>query len=114
MNKKFPEKTIVIPNAIDPMELEGIAIDNNNEPDIRKKFNIPNNAKIILFVGPIIERKGIVYLIKSINIILNEYKNDKLLFIFTGMGDYLTQCYQMAEYYRVRGHIVFTIYWRCQ
>lgn len=54
--------------------------------NIRQKFNIPSNAKVILFFGRLISRKGCMILIDAVNPILE--RNNCYLLI-AGSGDQL-------------------------
>jgi glycosyltransferase involved in cell wall biosynthesis len=62
------KKVKTIPNGIDTKKFKP-----RDKNKIREKLNLPKNKKIILFVGWLIERKGLKYLleaIKDLNIIL--------------------------------------------
>lgn len=72
-----PKKIVVIPNAIDREYLEKIPHDKN----VRKK----HEEKILLYVGVLIKRKGVDYLIKSMPYII---KNNRVSCIIIGKGDY--------------------------
>ena len=50
----------------------------------RKLLNLPQDKKIILFVGHLVERKGIVYLIKALKILSK--KNNNFLCCIIGTG----------------------------
>lgn len=77
-----------------------IAYDSNSSPtpelniDIRKKYNIPENSKIILFFGRIMKRKGIDILIKASIPILRQ--KDAVLLI-CGDGDYIEYCQSIVN-----------------
>ena len=51
----------------------------------RKLLNLPENKKIVLFVGHLIERKGVEYLIRSIKILSEENKGILCYIVGTGI-----------------------------
>jgi glycosyltransferase involved in cell wall biosynthesis len=62
------DRITVIPNAICP-EKYSIDLPNNYRPAIFKRYNIPHDAKIIVFIGRKMEYKGISILIDAIALI---------------------------------------------
>jgi glycosyltransferase involved in cell wall biosynthesis len=52
------------------------------EENIRKKYNIQNESKLICFVGRVIKPKGVETLIRSIPYVLSKYRN--VTFVFVG------------------------------
>ena len=52
--------------------------------EMRKKLNLPLNKKIILFVGHLVERKGVIYLVKAMSKIIKKEKNSLCLVIGKG------------------------------
>lgn len=88
-----------------------IAYDSNSSPapdvnlNIREMYNIPEDSKIILFLGRIMERKGVDILIRATLPILR--KEDAVLLI-CGDGDYKDYCQSIVkENNDVFGKIVF-------
>lgn len=73
-----------------------IAFDSSSSPevienfDLRSKYNIPKDAKLVLYFGRIIKRKGCEILIRSFNQISNEIENVYL--IICGDGEYMDKC----------------------
>jgi len=55
-------------------------IDKNNEYEIRKKLGLPEDKTIILFVGRLLEMKGILHLLQA------AHKNKNYFFVFVGTG----------------------------
>lgn len=101
------KKIHVIPNAIDPSRL----IDYNLEyTNLNLTYNTYKLAgkRIVLFVGPVIKRKGVEYLIKAIPIILENIKEKNIIFIFTGSGDYIEEAKKLAIKLNVMNEIIFT------
>lgn len=64
--------------------------------DIRKKFNLNKDTKLILYYGRIIERKGLDILIKAYKEI-NSIDSNTCLFICGKGQDYEKQCKKMVE-----------------
>lgn len=58
----------------------------SDSKQIRKKWNIQENEKIILFVGRLDEVKGVRYLIKAFREVVKDYSNVRL--IIAGSGEY--------------------------
>jgi len=52
-----PERVFVIPDTIDPEKFR-VKIDNTILCKIRKRFNIPNNKKIVTYIGRLRSEKG--------------------------------------------------------
>jgi len=88
-------KISILPNAIDIDYLKKI---NENIAANSKLNNKFNDEKIILYVGRIIPRKGIEYLIKSIPNVVNQSKD--AIFVLIGEGDYKKEaqelCYELG------------------
>lgn len=55
-----------------------------NKEKIRKELKLPKSKKIILFCGHLVERKGVKYLIKAMQNVLEKEKNVKCLVIGGG------------------------------
>jgi len=66
-----------------------------NTSDSRKELNLPNNKIIILFVGHLIERKGVNYLIEALNI-LNK-KNMDFICCLVGVGTLESKLREMVS-----------------
>ena len=71
----------------------------------RKSLNLPRNRKIILFVGHLVERKGLVYLIRALKI-LNEKNNDFLCCI-VGSGKLEKKLKSMASESGIKDNVAF-------
>lgn len=74
-------KISIIPNGLHDMTDSSTNIKN-----LRKKWNISSNDKILLFVGRMDEIKGVAYLMKAFQTVLNIYPQSKL--ILAGNGKY--------------------------
>ncbi len=69
-------------NALNMDEINGLIADSSK--DVRKKHNIPENAKVIAFTGRLLEEKGIIPLISSVEKICKE--RDDVYLILAGDG----------------------------
>lgn len=72
-----PKKIVIVPNAIDHEYLDIVYQDKNLQKD--------HDEKILLYVGVLIKRKGVDYLIRSLPEIIG---NNKISCIIVGKGDY--------------------------
>lgn len=79
IKKSYKGKIYVIPNSID---LTGF--NNISKSEMRKKLQINEEDKIILFVGRFRPEKGLEYLVKAISIIKEKDKEAKLLLVGEG------------------------------
>lgn len=98
------EKIEVMPNAIDKNLLSTV---NKNSIDLISKYGI-KEKKIVLFVGQLIKRKGVDYLIKAIPHILKKSQKRNFVFLIIGTGDFLNTVRQIAENLKVTDFIIFT------
>lgn len=73
------EKVVVVPQEVDT----GAFNPDLNIGDIRLRYGL-NGKRVILFVGTINERKGVEYLVKAANIIVNEFSYKDALFLLVG------------------------------
>lgn len=102
------KKISILPNAIDMEELfkidSGSFEANNPKNSFLQRLN---GKRIIMFVGPVIQRKGVQYLIKSIPKVLIKTGDDSV-FILVGGGEFLNQARQLATEMQINEHIIFT------
>lgn len=90
MSYNIKSQNIVI--AYDACEVEyNKFIDN-----IRLEKNIPENDKIILYYGRIVERKGLDILIKAFDVVQNK-KRTGLHLIICGDGEFKNKCEKIVE-----------------
>ncbi len=93
------EKIEIIPNAIDPADY-----DTSIDPgDFIEKHGL-NGWKVVLYVGAIIKRKGLNYLIKAIYSIKKKHKV-KLLVV--GKGKFKKECEELVEKLELQENVVF-------
>lgn len=85
----IPEKIFVAPNIVDNNIFIEKSLKIKCDKEIfMQKFNI-SNKKIILFIGQLIERKGVEYLIDAYKILKDEY--DEVCLVIIGDGDLINQ-----------------------
>jgi glycosyltransferase involved in cell wall biosynthesis len=97
------EKIVVIPNGINLNEY-------NNLPQrgiFRNRFSIPEDQKIILFLGRLHPIKGIDILLKAFSRIMKE-ANDIILIIAGPDDGYLSTCQEMVRQLKIEKKVVFT------
>lgn len=103
-------KMCVLPNAIDSEELSKM---NHSTAELVKiknsftqKYGI-NEKRIIMFVGPVIQRKGVEYLIKSIPDIL-QGSGGNSVFVLVGGGEFLEKARQLVKKMQISDYVIFT------
>jgi glycosyltransferase involved in cell wall biosynthesis len=94
------DKIKVLHNAINPESLmlhKEMKIENLNPES--------SNKKIVLFVGRIIERKGVEFLIKSAKVVTKIH--DNVLFAIIGDGPYRRQVEKLVKYLKIQNNVLF-------
>ena len=104
--------SIALAHGIDEekVSLVPIGVDTNvfNKRDIgnlREHLEIDNDVKIILYVGQLIPRKGLSYLINAIPRILGEH--NKTLFVFVGNGSQKEHIEKSCQEKNIQSHTRF-------
>jgi glycosyltransferase involved in cell wall biosynthesis len=101
-----PEKIRIIPNAIDPASLgPSNAWAEGDEMDAAVRQKIAGKD-VVLFTGPVIERKGVEYLIRAIPQVLKHVKD--VVFVIVGNGDYLARARRMVDEMGLKDHVILT------
>ncbi|HOD53930.1 MAG TPA: glycosyltransferase family 4 protein [Candidatus Cloacimonadota bacterium] len=72
---------------------------------IKKKYNIPNNHKIILTVSHLVPRKGADMVLKALPKILKEIPD--LTYLIGGRGEYLNTLKGLVEKLQLENHVIF-------
>jgi len=99
------EKIAIIPNGIDLSEYAELP----PKGSFKKKFNIPEDKKIILYLGRIHKTKGIDLLVRAYAYLINEMKYKDAVLVIAGPDDgYLNEVKALARSLRVYNSIVFT------
>lgn len=97
-------KINIIPNAIDFLKFSK-EISSINYNFFVNKYKL-GNKKVVLFVGSIIKRKGIEYLLKAIPDVI--IQNDDVIFLFVGDGDYLEKAAHQVKDLNINENVIFT------
>jgi glycosyltransferase involved in cell wall biosynthesis len=105
--------SIALKNGIDENKLSlvpiGVDIDlfkKGSTNAIKEEFKIKNSTKIVLFVGQLIPRKGLNYLIDAIPEVLS--KDKEILFVFAGTGYQREKLELICEQKGIKNNILFT------
>jgi glycosyltransferase involved in cell wall biosynthesis len=101
------EKIVTIPNAIDPLNYTHHDMSQTTLDTFKSKYNL-TNKRIILYVGQMIQRKGINFLINAIPIIKEKLKDKELMFIFVGSGDVLEALKKQTKKLEIESSVLFT------
>jgi len=96
----YKGKLFHYPIGIDVTKFSPKKIDIN----IKERFNI--KGKMLLFVGSLIERKGIKYLISSMPFVVENFPETKLIII--GSGDLQESMLKLTQDLNIAEHIIFT------
>ena len=99
------EKIVIIPNGID-------LSDYANPPPkgaFKKKFKIPKNEKIILYLGRIHKSKGIALLVKAYSQLIYRMKLKETMLVIAGPDDgYLYEARSLASFLGLSNSVLFT------
>jgi glycosyltransferase involved in cell wall biosynthesis len=99
------EKIAIIPNGIDLAEYADLP----PKGSFKKKFNIQDDKKIILYLGRIHKTKGIDYLINAYAHMIKTMKCNNTLLVIAGPDDgYLNEAKSIARSLGVSNSILFT------
>lgn len=99
------EKIAIIPNGIDLSEYADLP----PKGYFKKKFNIPEEKKIILYLGRIHRTKGIDLLIKAYAHLINKMKIKDTILVIVGPDDgYLKEVKKLTAALGVLKHVLFT------
>jgi len=98
-------KITVIPNGIDLFEYADLP----PQGSFKKKFNIPEDKKIILYLGRIHAIKGIDFLVKAYAYLVRNIKYDNALLVITGSDDgYLNEIKKLTASLNLVDRVLFT------
>lgn len=97
-----PEKIVIVPNGFSlPIELS-----KTKKGEFRKKWNLPTDSKIILFIGRITEVKGVDVLIKAFSQI--KEKNTFLVLAGNDEGSYGEMIRKQIADLNITKNVIFT------
>jgi glycosyltransferase involved in cell wall biosynthesis len=105
-NMGVPERKIrIIPNGIDLSEYSTLPC----KGCFKKKFNIPEDKKIVLYLGRIHETKGIDLLVRAHAYLSKSIKPNDVLLIVAGPDDgYFNQIKSLVDSLGMSGNVLFT------
>ena len=69
--------------------------------DLRKKYTIPSESKIILYLGRVLQQKGVQNLIEAYTLLCSDVKDSSYLLI-AGDGENLENCKKLAEKLKIK------------
>ncbi|MCL0073613.1 glycosyltransferase family 4 protein [Dehalococcoidia bacterium] len=110
--KLAEQKFVVLPPGID-MHLSS---SNTKVNDIKAKYQL-NGRKLILFVGRINQMKGLEYLVRAANIVINQYNYEKALFLLVGPfesveidkpGGYTARIFDLIKSFKLEDNVRLT------
>jgi glycosyltransferase involved in cell wall biosynthesis len=88
-----------------PMGADSSIFKPENKTEIREKLKLPNDRKMLLFVGHLCERKGVKYLLQSVNNICKSNKN--ILCVIIGSGAKEEELIQLAKNLKISDKVLF-------
>jgi glycosyltransferase involved in cell wall biosynthesis len=77
-----------------------------NKVALRNQNNLPANSKIIIFVGDLIKRKGVSYLIEALVILRKQFQ--EFMAIIVGNGEERQSLESLVDKYDMRRHVIFS------
>lgn len=98
-------KISVVWNGVDTDRYDPVNVQKQEVTAIRKKYGIPDNWNMLLFVGRLTWVKGVRNLLQAMPLILKEYPNTKLVIL--GKGDEQTDIVETAERLNIINNIVY-------
>lgn len=93
-----PNKIFVVPNGVDIKKFNPYI----DATELKNRFGSNN---ILLYVGPIIQRKGLIYLIRSMPKILAEHRDTILVMV--GKGEQETYLKRLANELGINRNVIF-------
>jgi rhamnosyl/mannosyltransferase len=92
----------VIPNGVDLKKFNP-CVDGH---EVRKRFDIPEGAKVVLFVGRLVPFKGLEYLFEGVSKMLGE--REDLVLMIVGEGELKGKLMDLARRMGIDRNVVFT------
>ncbi len=100
-----PSKISVVWNGVDPDRYDPVLVQKQDVTTIRRKYGIPDNWNMLLFVGRLTWVKGVRNLLQAMPLVLKEYPNTKLVIL--GKGDEQNDIEETAERLNIKNNIVY-------
>lgn len=94
-----PKRYSVIHNSLDIQKFKP------QKTDFKEKLGIEKNTKIILFLGLLVEKKGINFLISAFKLVLSEFKD--AILIIGGHGPESDFLKNLAEELKIKDKVIF-------
>ena len=108
LRKKGVDKYInVITTGIDITKWEMTDAVEKDSKYLRKKFDIPNDAKILMYVGALSEEKNLDLLIKSYNKFLEGNPKEDTRLVIVGEGDQQGSLENLASILGIKDKVLF-------
>jgi glycosyltransferase involved in cell wall biosynthesis len=99
------EKIVVVPNGIDLSEYATLP----SKGLFKKKFNIADNKKIILYLGRINKVKGIDFLVESYSYLINKINFKDVVLVIAGPDDgYLSDLKNLIYSLKLDDYVLLT------
>jgi len=103
------KKVTVIHNGVDPEKYDPRKVKKNILEDLKRRYKIKENEKIIFFIGRLTWVKGVQNLVKSLPFILRDYPETKLIIV--GIGEELENIQRIATELKVDDRIFIRSEW---
>jgi glycogen(starch) synthase len=98
-------KISVVWNGVDPERYNPVNVQKQEVAAIRKKYGVPDDWNLLLFVGRLTWVKSVRNLLQAMPMVLKEYPNTKLVIL--GKGDEQIDVVETAERLNIKGNIVY-------
>ena len=99
------EKIAIIPNGIDLSEYAELP----PKGSFKKKFNVPEDKKIVLYLGRIHKIKGIDFLVRAYAYLVNKMHFEDAVLVIAGPDDgYLKEVKELTATLRISKNVFFT------
>jgi glycosyltransferase involved in cell wall biosynthesis len=98
-------KISVVWNGVDPERYDPVNVQKQEVASIRKKYGIPSDWNMLLFVGRLTWVKSVRNLLQAMPLVLKEYPNTKLVIL--GKGDEQDDIEETASRLNIKDNIVY-------
>jgi glycogen(starch) synthase len=98
-------KISVVWNGVDPKMYDPAKVQKQDIVQIRKKYSVPSDWNMLLFVGRLAWVKGVRNLLQAMPLVLKEYPNTKLVIL--GKGEEQGDIEETADRMNIKDNIVY-------
>ena len=98
-------KISVVWNGVDPERYDPTKVEKAEVLGIRKKYGIPKDWNMLLFIGRLTWVKSVRNLVQAMPFVLKEYPNTKLVIL--GKGEEQLDVVQLAERLNIKDNVVY-------